>query len=445
MDIRQLLRSPSPEPGRSPHALETNPDLANAPHSLGLLSKTVFRSPIIKWILPARLRGLLQNDVVFVGENFIELKEITVDGRIRHQALRTDFGCGIHAAQILGPRPDSKAIEEKAKVENHNHTNGMANGVKHLPPQVLVLTLKTSEIVFITASTNESGRTYFTTYSHPLPVFAGSSLQQPGKLVAVDPNSRAIAVAAVQDNLILANIRPGHEHAALDELLGDMVVYDTEMTILHMEFLYPSPGDSTQVILLVIGDAGIQVLDWDHSQALTSDVITTRHYRFGPGRLTQVFVGTLLTLSELRTPNLVIPLKEPGGFMMVTESGLAIFCDAHIGSLRNAYWHPRTADEDPPLFPGLSPRFPIWTNWARPMRGKHYFYDDIYLAREDGVVWWLRVVQNSGHLSISDQTTAGVLKSNIGTAFAVLDLHIEAPDVLLTGGDLCDGGVYMVG
>jgi len=78
------------------------------------------------------------------------------------------------------------------------------------------------------------------------------------------------------------------------------------------------------------------------------------------------------------------------------------------------------------------------------MRGEHYFYDDIYLAREDGVIWWLRVAQNSGNLSVTDQTIAGVLESNIGTAFAVLDLHIEDPDVLLSGGDLCDGGVYMV-
>jgi len=147
---------------------------------------------------------------------------------------------------------------------------------------------------------------------------------------------------------------------------------------------------------------------------------------------------------ELRTPNLVIPLKEPGSFMLVTESGLAIFKDAHIGSLRNAYWHPRTPDDDSPRFPGLSLRFPLWTNWTRPVRGNHYFFDDIYLAREDGVIWWLRVAHNSGDLCVLNQSTAGVLHTNIGTAFAALDLHISEPDVLVSGGDLCDGGVYVV-
>lgn len=66
------------------------------------------------------------------------------------------------------------------------------------------------------------------------------------------------------------------------------------------------------------------------------------------------------------------------------------------------------------------------------------------MAREDGIIWLLRVLEDSGTLSISDQTTAGVLKSSIGTAFALVDSHIENPDTLLSGGDLCDGGVYSV-
>lgn len=131
---------------------------------------------------------------------------------------------------------------------------------------------------------------------------------------------------------------------------------------------------------------------------------------------------------------------------MVAESGLSIFCDAHIGSLRMSYWHPRTPDDDPPQYPGLTSRFPLWTCWARPVRGNHYFHDDLYLAREDGVIWWLRIIQSGGQLSISDQTTAGILNSTIGNAFACMatDLTMQSPDVLLTGGDVCHGGSYMV-
>jgi len=285
MDIHRLLRSPSPEAGGLLPATEPRSDRTSTSQNLGLLSKTVFRSPIIKWILPARIRGLLQNDVVFVGEDFIELKEIVVDGRIRHRALRSDFGSGIYAAQILGPRPDSRAIEKEAQIQNHRHTNGQPNGVSHLPPQVLVLTLKSHDLVLITASTTTKSTT-FLTHTHPLPIMGEESpLKELGNLIAVDPNSRAIAVAAFQSNLLLSKIKPNHEQAALKDLLGDMILYDTGMTILRMEFLYPSPGDYAQVILLVIGDTGIQVLSWDNDQALTSEGITTRPYRFGPGRV----------------------------------------------------------------------------------------------------------------------------------------------------------------
>src|SRR6266536_6581355 len=34
---------------------------------LGLLSQTVIRSPLVHWILPARLRGPNNNDVAFIG------------------------------------------------------------------------------------------------------------------------------------------------------------------------------------------------------------------------------------------------------------------------------------------------------------------------------------------------------------------------------------------
>jgi len=272
----------------------------------------VFRSPIIKWILPARIRDPHHNDVIFVGENFIELKEIRADGHICHLAHRTDFGYGIHAARILGSRLDSVSIKDDEEVVSKKETNGASNGPsngipngalsdvsdsipngtpdgtsngsRQLPPQVLVLTLKTSEIVFVVASTNADGRTTFSTYSHPIPIFTGSSLHQPGTLLAVDADSRAIAVAATQNNLVIAKTTPSSKRESLDKVLKDMIVYDVGMIILRMEFLCPSAEDRSQVSLLLIGSEGTRVIHWDDCQALTSDAITIKHYRFGPGR-----------------------------------------------------------------------------------------------------------------------------------------------------------------
>lgn len=286
MDIRHLLRSPSPESRRSQSVADAASGNVNAPVALGVLSRTVFRSPIVKWILPGRIRDIIYNDVIFVGEDFIELKEVQLDDRLRHRALRTDFGCGIYAARVLGPRPDSKAIQDAGD----RLIRGIRRPSDELSPQILLLTLRTSEMVFVTASTDSRGFTTFLTHSHPLPVFPASPLQQPGHLMAVDPNSRAVAIAAVRDFVVLAKLKPIKDHHSLDELLDDTLVYDAETTILRMEFLYPSTADSSQVYLLLLGDDGILILNWDNDMPLTSDAVHTTQYRFGPGQTRYMIV-----------------------------------------------------------------------------------------------------------------------------------------------------------
>jgi hypothetical protein len=37
---------------------------------LGVLTQTVIRSPVVHWILPAKLRDLDMNDVAFIGVSF---------------------------------------------------------------------------------------------------------------------------------------------------------------------------------------------------------------------------------------------------------------------------------------------------------------------------------------------------------------------------------------
>lgn len=40
------------------------------PPVLGVLTQTAIRSPLVHWILPARLRGMDRNDVAFIGVGF---------------------------------------------------------------------------------------------------------------------------------------------------------------------------------------------------------------------------------------------------------------------------------------------------------------------------------------------------------------------------------------
>ncbi|KAL9024702.1 MAG: hypothetical protein Q9180_007833, partial [Flavoplaca navasiana] len=67
--------------------------------------------------------------------------------------------------------------------------------------------------------------------------------------------------------------------------------------------------------------------------------------------------------------------------------------------------------------------------------------DNIYLCREDGVVCYIDVREDSRPM-ISSSHSAGVLKANLSKAFATLDLGRESNDVVIAAGEMGDGGLW---
>ena len=84
---------------------------------VGLLSRTLTRSPTFRWILPARIRHKNKNDVVFVGEDFIQVKEYLSSGNLEDVATKADFGARIRAAKVLGPtqEPQNNFVDQCVK------------------------------------------------------------------------------------------------------------------------------------------------------------------------------------------------------------------------------------------------------------------------------------------------------------------------------------------
>jgi hypothetical protein len=58
---------------------------------LGILSRTLFTSPLFKHVRPAYIRHKDHNDIVLIGEDAVQLKEIHDYGRLRHVATKSDF------------------------------------------------------------------------------------------------------------------------------------------------------------------------------------------------------------------------------------------------------------------------------------------------------------------------------------------------------------------
>jgi Mono-functional DNA-alkylating methyl methanesulfonate N-term len=70
-------------------------------------------------------------------------------------------------------------------------------------------------------------------------------------------------------------------------------------------------------------------------------------------------------------------------------------------------------------------------------------HDDIFISREDGLVLFAEINSDDPfHLHAS--MCAGPLGCNIDTAFASLDLGMNRDDLLIAGGDMSVGGLYLV-
>ncbi|GME23857.1 Cleavage/polyadenylation specificity factor A subunit [Neofusicoccum parvum] len=155
---------------------------------VGLLSRTVLQSPVVNWIIPARVRNREKNDVVFIGEDFIQLKEVLPNAHLEHVSTKADFGSRIRSARVFGePRKFiHPPMTEKAQIPLEMDWD------EAVPPQILVLTLESQELLFLFARPKPDGSVEWKESCIPLSPDA-SLLEQPGKHLAVDPRSRALA------------------------------------------------------------------------------------------------------------------------------------------------------------------------------------------------------------------------------------------------------------
>ena len=217
----------------------------------------------------------------------------------------------------------------------------------------------------------------------------------------------------------------------------------TEGVILQITFLQP-PADHESLIILV---AIVSVQDkvkcytyqWDEARRLRE--IDSRPQRHPIPR-------------QLVNPLLLIPLQISPGFALVSEHKLGVCGDirinefAQIEDLCDLTKPEREAADDP----GNSLGAPLYTSWARPFRHAGFNArgkDTVYLCREDGLIRLAEFHRNSTMVS-SSSTPLGHLRISVNTAFTVVDHDLDlypggvAADVLLAGGSMSDGGLFMV-
>ncbi|KAL4793606.1 mono-functional DNA-alkylating methyl methanesulfonate N-term-domain-containing protein [Aspergillus venezuelensis] len=403
--------------------MEIDIDPSTSRPKLGLLTHTLVSSPIVQWILPARLRSQIRNDVVYVGERSLQIKEVIAGTHLEDVTFKSDFDAYIMAAKVISI---SKEFPWEAEMRIESGTAGVASeGRKNPPPHIMVLSLASKELVFLYYS-NNAGR--FIHYHRPLPSDV-STFERFGRNIAVDPSSRAVAVSASCDYFGVFVLKaPSVVQSQMSEdglePVAEERFFRLEGDILFMDFLYPEPGDEDKIILLLL-------VSHDHlTHAICYEWNAHESLRQCHPRVTKMSLPP-----EDRLPTMMIPLTKASSFMLVNMTSMTIY--------RNKLYSPRQPMQYPlPVSGGEQQRSPLWTRWARPLRNVPYNqeHDDIYLCREDGRVDYVGIDIDG---NVQSQVQLGYLYCDVDAAFDILTMGYQGGDLLFAAGNTGDGKLFV--
>ena len=462
VDVYQIMaRARRQDTTKMPEAEKTS-----KPHipRLGILSRSVFSSPYVKFILPANIRHKHLNDVVFVGEDAVHLKEVHNDGSLHHIASKEDFDGRILAARVFGESRKGEVNPEhgtpKRRQDVHAQRRSVSGGGDDaLPSEIIALTLSSKALMFLWARQSSPGGVKLCHKTVRLPAGA-SRFDRPGSFLAVDPRCRTMAVAASEGQFVLYNTktmnawRDGLRFGYDDIPIVDERAFPIQGRVMFMEFLSPGVGkDDDHVILaFIIAHAGrlkMTCYDWDARYGLATvkaraERVAIDHGKWSstkpvPSSSADHGVIMLRSLDD-RIPTLLIPLSRSPDFMLV--------CDRHIATYTQVL--SGTSDRSnviigdtilTPLRPGDGTSSPQWVQWRSAVRNANYKSESFYITREDGRVMYVEVSDDSKLPELSD---AGQFPHPVDTAFTSVDVDL-LPDILVAGGTTSDGSLSKLG
>lgn len=187
MDIHQILAQ-NREDAKA-QGLSSPREVTRAPTTAGILTRTLLRSPVVHWILQARIRSKYKNDVLFIGQDFVEIRRLFSDSHLEDQTVKADFGSTLRSAGVFGTTvkvPEPTGVDAIIRVTEPEDMNLDEDSSSQIPPQVLVLALESQLLVFLYAFEDKDGKIHYVTGQRALPG-QRSYPEQLGKHMAVDP------------------------------------------------------------------------------------------------------------------------------------------------------------------------------------------------------------------------------------------------------------------
>lgn len=280
--LPQLLLADRERNADPDYSVQKRPGVAQA----GLLYRTLIRGSIIKRVIPTRLQNVETAELLFVGENHIELQEIDpiasdakTDLRLRHLVtMNVAEDCHIRSAALIGyylktVRAQNGQVPQ-SRLSPSSPAIKLEDSKYRLQIIALALTSATLRLLCYDQS-SELGKAKLKTLDIPLPDPGSSFATEPGKSMAVDRFSRAIAVSAAFDGVMVYSLRSGDEIKERIEQnpehwnpLKKEKLLNFNGCIIGVEFLNPGPDAPDWVIMIVVtaskGRNGLWCVRWDY-------------------------------------------------------------------------------------------------------------------------------------------------------------------------------------
>ncbi|KKZ67500.1 hypothetical protein EMCG_06818 [[Emmonsia] crescens] len=396
----------------------------------GLLSQTIMPGPMIQRVLPARLRHRDKNDIVFVGDDFIQIKELVPSGHLEDIATKADFDTKILDAKVIGS-PGNVIPETQMREGDGLGACSSTTPDDQWHRQILVLVLASRELIFLYGTEGPSGRPEFIHVRRPLPSDV-SSLEQYGRYIAIDPRSRAMAISAAHKFFGVFSLKPPSViRAEMEEgpvnPIQEERFFRADGDIIAMDFLYPAAGDKDRIVLMLLVNnltkTNVACYTWKATHGVANIEGRRMKSKIKP---------------EYQLPSLFIPLKFSTCFLLVSQAGYNVY---EINLVDNTV---STRDG------GSNTRGLPCTAWVRPRRNisHHEFEDDLYICRQDGELTYLEIRNNPKDKPPwrINECRIESIGCNVDRGLAILDSGFKAGgDILVAAGSMGDGCLFLLG
>ncbi|KAI1172716.1 hypothetical protein F4777DRAFT_581671 [Nemania sp. FL0916] len=438
-DNMWVVRNMAPEelivPSR-PQSISLAPVLS-APE-YGILTRTIVQSPVIRWVLPVQLRSSSFNDLILVGDQFLQIFELRADTQLYPISGRIEFSSRVRSCLVMGTHDYLRRSREDVHANYHgtddidmascNPSTPTFDHEDAEPYQVLVLVLA-QELMFLCMN---AATDHVFAIKHPISNVR--HLVEPGFQTAISPKGGYLALACSEHIFVvyelesIVEIRKKCNERQPFQAVRSHYAVSVKGVIHSLEFLHPGPEHPSHVVLLLItvqsGVIKLAIYEWEEGESLRSVLSMEK-----PGHRLD---------STLGLPLLVIPLTFSCQFLIVTErsmavcsgllSGPPVFTPFRLTSKGGTDRHHGTHD-------------PMWTAWTRPFREGSYHAgtDFIYLAREDG---WVNCLEIKSDLGIECGIYMGPLNCSIDTGFA--SISTSQGELLVACGTDGHGAIWKI-